>query len=578
LRRDPSNLSARRLLARIYVRSLGNLSNASEQNARVVLAIEQFREIIRLDPSDADSALWLARLYRLSNQNSLAEQALRGVLATDPDNATAVEQLAQMFLDQNKLTEAVPLLEAFLERTPNGNLYVQLGDAYTRMNDQPRAEQAYRKAVQLEPDRPRHRRSLAQSLFSQGRYQEALAEYQRLVEMRPDDADTYLRMAVIYRRLQRLDDAERQILLARQRAPGNLEVIYNEATLYEEQGRFEDAIRVASDAVAAVRARTEATPGRLRNLAILYQLLGRLHQSAGNYSAAVSSFQELQRLGPEEDLRARLLIIDSYRAARNLPSAFEEARKALATYPNDRGLRNNQAQLYGGNGQPELASQSLHALLNRTPADLEIHINVAQVYLENRRYAEAEEAIRSAERLAPNASAQETIGFLRGSLYERQEQYDQAEQAFQGVLAANPRNSAVLNYYGYMLADQGMRLDEAVAFIGRALAEEPANASYLDSMGWAYFKQNRLAEAEAYLRKAVNRNAHNPEILDHLGDVLAKSGRQDLAAVQWEKALSEWRHALPSELEPRKIAELEEKLSRLKNRLVQQAPSAAEPR
>jgi tetratricopeptide (TPR) repeat protein len=578
LRRDPSNLSARRLLARIYIRSLGTLPSSAEQTAQASLAIEQLREIIRLDPADTDSALWLARLYRLSSQDGPAEQTLRAILAGESENGVAVEQLAQLLLDQNRLTEAVPLLEQSLSQRPSANLFDQLGDAYTRMGDLPRAEEAFRSAVRLEPDRMRHIRGLAQTLFSQERYQEALAEYQRLVGMRPDDADTYLRMATIYRRLQRLEDAERQILLAKQRAPGNLEVIYNEATLYEEQGRFQDAIRVASDAVAAIKSRSEVTPARRRNLAILYQLVGRLHRATEDYSAAVSSYQELQRLGPEEDLRARLLIVESYQAARNLPSAFAEMTRALAAYPNDRSLRINQALLYGDNGQPDLAAQYLQALLTRSPADLEIHINVAQVYLENRRYAEAEDALRSAEELGTQPAARETTGFLRGSLHERQQQFDQAEDAFEGVLALNPRNAAVLNYYGYMLAEQGVRLDEAVALIERALAEEPANASYLDSLGWAYFKLNRLAEAEAYLRKALNRSAHNPEILAHLGDVLAESGREELAAVQWERALAEWRRALPAEREPEKIAELEEKLSRLKNRLAQQGLPTAAPR
>jgi tetratricopeptide (TPR) repeat protein len=578
LRRDPANLSARRLLARIYIRSLGTLPNSADQSARAALAIEQLREIVRLDPADLESALWLARLYRLGSQDGPAEQTLRGILGRDAENANAVELLAQLLLDQNRMTEAVPLLEQSLSQDPNGNLYNQLGDAYTRMGDLPHAEEAYRQAVQLEPDRVRHIRGLAQSLFGQERYDEALAEYRRLVGLRPDNADAYLRMATIYRRLQRLEDAERQILLAKQRAPGNLEVIYSEATLYEDQGRFEDAIRVASDALAAIKARTEVTPARRRNLAVLYQLVGRLNRAAENYTAAISSFEELRRLGPEEDLRARLLIVESYQAARNLPSAFAEISKALAAYPNDRSLRVNQALLYGDNGQPDVAASSLRALLTGSPADLEIHVNVAHVYLENRRYAEAEDAIRSAEALGTEPAARETTGFLRGSLHERQQQFEQAESAFEGVLALNPRHAAALNYYGYMLAEREVRLDEAVALIERALAEEPANASYLDSMGWAYFKQGRLAEAETYLRKAVNRSAHNPEILAHLGDVLAESGREELAAAQWEKALAEWRRALPAEREPEKIAELEQKLSRLKNRLAQQGPAAAAPR
>jgi tetratricopeptide (TPR) repeat protein len=577
LRRDPSNLGARRLLSRIYIRSLGDQQNSVDQSTRASLAIEQLREIMRLDPEDSESALWLARLYRLTGQDNPAEQTLRTLLAQDADNPNAIAQLAQLLVDHNKMDEAVPLLEMFLQEAPNSDLYDLLGDAYTRLNDLPAAEQAYRNAVQMEPERARHIRGLAQSLFNQERYPEALAEYQRLAELRPDDTENYLRMFTIYRRLQRLDEAERQILQARRRAPGNLEVIYNQATLYEDQGRFEEGVRVANEAISTVKSQ-DVTPSRRRNLAILYQLQGRLNRSAGNYPAAIGSFEELQKLGPEEDQRARLLIVDSYREARDLPSAFAEMTKALAEYPNDRNLRISQALLYGDNGQPELAVQTLRILLTRSPADREIHINVAQVYLQNRRYAEAEEALRSADALANDPTDREATDFLRGSLYERQQKFDLAEQAFKSVIAANPRHSGALNYYGYMLADRGVRLEEAVALISRALVEEPSNASYLDSMGWARFKQDRLQEAEEYLRRAISRNGHNPEIIAHLGDVLAKMGREDLAAMQWEKALAEWRRASPADREPEKIAELEQKLSLVKNRVAQQPAPGVQSR
>ena len=83
----------------------------------------------------------------------------------------------------------------------------------------------------------------------------------------------------------------------------------------------------------------------------------------------------------------------------------------------------------------------------------------------------------------------------------------------------------MLNYYGYMLADRGVRLDEATSMIQKAVKQEPNNGAYLDSLGWAYYKQNKLAEAEEYLRKAVEREAHDPTILGHLGDVYVKLGQ-----------------------------------------------------
>src|SRR6266851_65213 len=79
LKRDPSNLQTRRLLGRIYLRSLGDLSNSSQADM-AEKAIEQYREIYRLEPADTESALWLARLYRLRNEHDKAEEVLRGVL------------------------------------------------------------------------------------------------------------------------------------------------------------------------------------------------------------------------------------------------------------------------------------------------------------------------------------------------------------------------------------------------------------------------------------------------------------------------------------------------------------------
>ena len=51
---------------------------------------------------------------------------------------------------------------------------------------------------------------------------------------------------------------------------------------------------------------------------------------------------------------------------------------------------------------------------------------------------------------------------MLGAIYERQKKWDLAEAEFKKALAENPTNAAVLNYYGYMLADRGIRLDEAV--------------------------------------------------------------------------------------------------------------------
>jgi tetratricopeptide (TPR) repeat protein len=571
LKRHPDDVPTRRLLARIYLRSLGDLSAGVGQSEVAGKAIEQYKEIYRLDPSDTESALWLTRLYRLRNEHDKAEVVLRGILKDDPENEPAVEQLTQLLLDQGKSADAVALLEGMANRAPSAALLDLLGDAYTQTKDLPKAEQAYRKAVELDPSELSHQRGLAQTLMTEEKFSDALAVYQKLVDLMPDDADIYLRIAQIYREMHQLDRAEESLLKARQYAPGSLEVMYNEAMLYQAQGRYDDAIRVLSDAITGVKGQSSVLPSRRRSLAILYQELGQLYKERQNYQAAIFTFNELGHLGDEEDHRARLLIMDSYRAAKDLPKALQSGREALTKYPNDPAIRASQALLLGENEQTDEAVKMLRVQLTKSDADRDTYLNIAQVYERAKRYKEAEEAAHAAEVLPGRPRDNEMVWFVLGAIYERQKFFDRAEDQFKKALAVNPKNGSVLNYYGYMLGDLGQRLDEAADLVQRALKEEPYNGAYLDSMGWIYYKQNKFGEAEATLRKAVERDGHDPTIHSHLGDVYAKLGRNELAATEWEKSLSEWRHALPADVENDKIAEVEKKLGQTKHRVAQKS-------
>jgi tetratricopeptide (TPR) repeat protein len=574
LKRDPDNVQSRRLLGRIYLRSLGDVSASNAQSETVNRAIEQYREINRLDPSDTESALWLARLYRLKNQHDQAEQVLKSILKGDPENEPAVEQLTQLLMDQGKSTEAVALLEGITAHSPSPLLLDLLGDAYTQAHDLPKAEEAYRKAVELDPSELSHQRGLGQTLLAEEKYSEALNVYQKLSAVMPDDSDVYLRIAQIYRELHQLDKAEQNLVKARQYAPGSLEVMYNEAMLYQAQGRYEDAIRVLSNAVTDIKGQAPSVPSRRRSLAILYQQLGQLYRDTQNYPAAIYAFEELSHLGDEEDRRARMMIMDTYRAAKDLPKALQTGKEALAKYPADPAIRTSQALLLGENGQTDDAVKILRAQLHGDTSDRDTFLNIAQVYERGRRYKEAEQAARAAEVLPGQPRENEMVWFLLGAIYERQKFFDKAEEQFKKVLAVNPKNAPVLNYYGYMLGDLGIRLDEAEALVQQALKEDPFNGAYLDSLGWIYFKENKLGASESTLRKAVERERHDATIHSHLGDLYAKTGRSDLAAAEWEKSLMEWRRSLPADLETDKVTELEKKLSQSKHRVAQKSTTS----
>jgi tetratricopeptide (TPR) repeat protein len=573
LKHNPDDLPTHRLLGRIYLRSLGDINGSGVQMDTVAKAIGEYSEVHRLDPSDQEASIWLARLYRLHNEPEKAEEVLKKMLQDDPGNEAAVEQLTQLLLDENKADEAIQLLEGMTAHSSSAVTFNLLGDAYAQTKDNAKAEAAYRKAVELDPSELSYQRGLGTTLLAEDKYSDALVVYQKLADLMPDDSDNYLRIAQIYLELHQLDKAEENLVKARQYNPGSLEVLYNEARIYEAQGRFDDAIRVLSDAATGVKAQSSVLPSRRRSLSVLYQQLGMLYRDVQNYQAAIYTFQELGHLGEEEDHRARLLIMDTYRLAKDMPKALQTGREAMAKYPSDSSIRASQALLLGENSQTDDAVKLLQTDLKGTPDDRDTYLNLSQVYERGKRFSDAEEAARKAESFAKGPQDNETAWLMLGAVYERQKQFDKAEIEFKKVLEVNPKNAQVLNYYGYMLADRGTRLDEAQDLVQRGVDQEPFNGAYLDSLGWVYYKQNKLEQAETMLRKAVEREPHDPTIREHLGDVYAKQGRMDQAAVEWEKSLNEWHRSLPADLESDKVAEVEKKVNQVKHRVAQKTPA-----
>ena len=572
IKREPENLSARRLLGRIYVRNIGDRAPNPGAKELVSRAVEQFREIFRLDPQDTESATWLARLYRMQGEDDKSREVLRGVLARDPDNATVLRQLTQSLIESGDSAEAMRLLESAVARAPQPELLVALGDAATQARDLPKAESAYRQAAESRPDDARIRGKLARCLLAQDKNQAALEQFQKLSQLEPEESENYLRIAQIYRRLDNLALAEENLLRARERSPGNLEVLYTEAMLYEDQGRYEDAIRVLSSAVSAVKANPARLADSKRTLVVLYQQLGRMYRETENYTAAISTFQELTRFGPDEERTARLLMAETYRDSRDMARAIAESERALELYPNDRGARLSRAVLLGENSETDRAAASAKELLRGDASDREVHIALAQIYERGRRFDEAELSIHRAEKLSRTPGENEVLWLLLSAVYDRQKKYDLAEAQLQRVIELNPRSAQALNHLGYMLAERGIRLEEAVGYIERALREDPNSGAYLDSLGWARFKQNRLEEAEKALRRAVERSGHDPTIREHLGDLYQKTGRPALAAREWERSLAEWNRSTPAERDAERMAEIDRKLSSVKHRLAQKTP------
>ena len=166
---------------------------------------------------------------------------------------------------------------------------------------------------------------------------------------------------------------------------------------------------------------------------------------------------------------------------------------------------------------------------------------------------------------------------MRGELAARQKHLEPAERYFRQVLDLDSSNATALNYMGYMLADRGIRLQEALKLIRKAVEQEPMNGAYLDSLGWAYFKLGEYELAEENLRKAVERTQSDPTVHMHLGDLYEKTGRIRLAAAQWQISVAQFNKSASADFEPGDLTKVQKKLESARVKLAKGDGSISQP-
>jgi predicted Zn-dependent protease len=195
------------------------------------------------------------------------------------------------------------------------------------------------------------------------------------------------------------------------------------------------------------------------------------------------------------------LLAQAQRMQKDLPAATQTADRLRSAFPNDpRGLYLN-AKLLDDKGQRREAITAFEALIKQSPDEG----SFVQEY---------------------------------ASLLEKSGRAADAERVLRDLIARDPLDASALNSLGYMFAERGQQLDEAVTLLQRALKVEPSNPSFLDSLGWAYFKQGRMDLADPALTEAAGKMPASSAIQDHLGDLRFKQQRYADAAAAWERSLA----------------------------------------
>lgn len=118
---------------------------------------------------------------------------------------------------------------------------------------------------------------------------------------------------------------------------------------------------------------------------------------------------------------------------------------------------------------------------------------------------------------------------------------ERSTKEYDVVLALNPESVIALNNYAYYLAIGGGDLEKAEELSRKAVAEQPDNPTYLDTLAWILYLKGHYAEALEIQEKAMENITPEAEgsgeYWDHMGDIQYMNGQKDRALESWKKAL-----------------------------------------
>jgi len=534
---DPGHGEANRVMGSIYAsfaeRDPDGVPAGGGQKGYRELAIDHLDRSVKAlpPPAAAGARLTTARLLMSTGAFDRAIPVLKQLLADEPWLPQAVAMLAQAYAASGQTRDAIALLEEAATLEPA--FYETLGAAYEKENRWADAARAYERAAADSPRDMALKTRWAFALLSLPGNSGAARARDLLLEVtkaNPTEGWPLYLLARAERAVGDLDASEAAARRLLAISPGSTSGAHALAQVFEARRQW-PALIEALEPVAAAPAR-----GREGDTALILTHLGFAYLEVGRAADAVSAFERATALDPG-DRDARAYLARALVAAKQYQRALDLVRAERQAAPRDSGLARIEADALKGLGR---FNEGTSVLMSLASSDVSAVQNLAEYYAEARSYAEAAAVLRTEIAKAEvNQTPVDTgVLFQYGAMLERQARWADAERAFRQVLARDPDHAPTLNYLGYTLVERGGRLDEAVTLIKRAVALDPHNGAYLDSLGWAYFKQNQLDLAEPHLRAAAAQLPRDSAVQDHWGDLLAKRGRYAEAAEAWRRALA----------------------------------------
>lgn len=547
LKINKDNFGARRILARLYTFKSG-LGTRALDSATTAKAVDEWKFVASLDPRYMEAWAFLAEFYERqenhleriaalekwrSSASAIDTQFYRqmtgGRSSLSPETATL--KLGEAFLKAGKSREAIDILSEIIADEPDNESALELLRQALRSGggaNSEKAVSALKQVIAANPGNAALVAVFAEAFGRTGRLEEAAQVIEQAAEkVARTDKETaaahYISLGELYERADRPSDAK---------------------------AAYETSIRVR-----AIDSGTELSDEERIFLGSVFQRLIRVARQAGRDLDVLAVIERSRKVfGPDDGFADRELIAFNRDSGKR-----NEALKIIAArrlkLPFDEGLARQEATLVAELGRIDEAvvgyrkfmasragappGSSPAAAISQPPLDtFSSLLFISTLYSQANRGKEAVEAANQALIAAKGSERRQIARLSLATAQQMSGDFASAETTLRDIIRESPNNPIALNNLGYYLLERNERFDEALLLIKQAVDTDPTNPSYLDSLGWAYFKLGKFGEAELYLREALRLDPSSATINEHLGDVYAAQSKSEQAKASWQRSLN----------------------------------------
>lgn len=489
-------------------------------------AITDFRTILKSQPDSVDVLTLLAQAHQLNHEPDLARESLQKAAKAAPKDANAIIRYAQFLMsNDNDFDSTEKVLNDFLSANPDHLLMLQAKlEFLRRKNDDNGIVELLARMKKVAPDKPVGYYRAGEFHASQGKYQEALREFEQARDRSKGDFAAVEAIANVYLKTGKPEAALKELNQYLTVSPKSLEAFQLKATVLGSMNDSAGLLKVVDD---LKRIFPEKAYG--------YSLAGEFYLRQKNYDKALGEFMAGHEKSPG-DGRIAKSIVSTYLAEQKPDEAMAWLDKRAKGTPDDGYIPYLMGEVLLSQKKYDQAEVEFLKSLKLMPEIDETYIMLAEVSVRQDKPDGAIDVLKEGLEVKPGS---EKLLARLASAYEVSGKYDDAILIYEQMLKKTPGMAIAANNLASILTDQkGDKASLERALQLAAPFEYSNQPALLDTLGWVYYRLNDYSRAIPLLKKAVDAAPKSSVLHYHLGMAYYKMDDKAAAKAELTRAFA----------------------------------------